>query len=121
MASGDSFNFEIHSIKPKTPEWNVLQTDFEGWSRKTRLKSTDPIRRWETEIRGRTNTEKDLILAHFNDQNGSYMNFTWNILPAIWNTGYGTSFQVQYESFEYANPSGVANIWEFVIAFREWL
>jgi len=121
MAAGDPFNFEVHSIKPKTPDWNVLQTQFEGWNRKTRLKSTDPIRGWSIEIRGRTNTEKDTILAHFNDQNGTYMNFTWNVLPTIWNTGYGTSYQVTYETLEYVNPGNVANIWDFVIAFKEWL
>ncbi len=121
MAAGDAFNFEVHSINPHTPEWNVLQTDMEGWKRKTRLKSTDPIRRWTVEIRGRTNSEKDSILAHFNDNNGALTNFLWNVLPTIWNTGYGTSYQVQYESFEYANPDNIANVWDFTITFREWL
>ena len=121
MAAGDPFEFEVHSIDPQTPEWNVLQTDFEGWKRKTRLKSSDSIRRWIIEIRGRTNSEKDAILAHYNDQNGPFYNFTWNVLPAIWNAGYGTSFQVQYESVEYANPGNVANIWDFTITFREWI
>jgi hypothetical protein len=121
MAAGDAFSFDVHSINPHTPEYNVLQTQMEGWKRKTRLKSTDPVRRWTVEVRGRTNSEKDLIVAHWDDNNGPLTNFTWNVLPAIWNTGYGTSYQVQYESMEYDNPDGKANIWDFTITFREWL
>ena len=121
MASGDPFNFEVHTIKPKTPKWNVLQTDYEGWNRKTRLKSTDSVRGWEIGVRGRTNTEKDIILAHFNDHKGPLTFFTWNVLPTIWNAGYGTSYIVTYASMEYVNPGNVANIWDFVINFEEWL
>ena len=121
MAAGDPFNFEVHSIDPGIPKWNVLQTDFEGWKRKTRLKSTDPIRRWTVEVRGRTNSEKDIILTHYNDNNGPLTNFQWNVLPTVWNTGYGTYYQVQYESMEYSNPDSIANVWDFSITFREWL
>jgi len=121
MAAGDPFNFPVHSIDIHTPKWNVLQTDFEGWKRKTRLKSTEPMRGWSVEIRGRTNAEMALILAHYNDNQGPLTNFQWNILPTIWNAGYGTYYQVQYDSMEFANPNNKANIWEFTITFREWL
>lgn len=121
MAAGDPFNFEVHSISPHTPKYNVLQTDFEGWKRKTRLKSTDPIRSWTVEVRGRINSEMALILAHWNDNQGQLTNFQWNVLPVVWNAGYGTTFQVQYDSMEYDNPDNIANVWDFVIRFREWL
>jgi hypothetical protein len=121
MAAGDPFNFDVHSIDPHTPQWNVLETDFEGWKRKTRLKSTDPIHKWTVEVRGRTSTEKDLIVAHWNDQQGPLTNFTWNVLPIIWNAGYGTSFQVQYEMMKFENPENIANVWDFTIVFREWI
>ena len=39
----------------------------EGWIRKCRLKSTEPIRKWSIEVRGRTNSEKDSNLLHYND------------------------------------------------------
>lgn len=116
-----AFNFEVHSIDPQTPEYNVLQTDFEGWKRKTRLKSSLPIRKWTIEVRGRSNSEKDLIVAHWSGESGPLNNFTWVILPTIWNVGYGSSYQVQYESMTYENPDEIANIWDFVIVFREWL
>jgi len=121
MAAGDPFSFDVHSIEPHTPEWNVLQTDFEGWKRKTRLKSTEPIRKWTIEVRGRDNTEKNLIVAHWNDNQGQLTNFTWYVLPVIWNAGYGTAYSVQYESMKYVNPENKANIWDFVITFREWI
>ena len=121
MAAGDPFNFDVHSIKPFTPQYNVLQTDMEGWKRKTRLKSTDPIRRWTVEVRGRINSEKDIIVTHWNENNGPLTNFTWQVRPTIWNTGYGSAYQVQYETMEYDNPDSIANVWDFVITFREWL
>jgi hypothetical protein len=121
MAAGDPFEFEVHAIDPHTPQWNVLTTDMEAWTRKTRLKSTDPIRKWTIEVRGRTNAEKDLILAHWNDNQGTLTNFTWNILPEVWNAGYGTSYFVNYMSMEFSNPDNNANIWDFIIVFREWI
>jgi hypothetical protein len=117
----DDFDFYVHSIKPEIPQYNVLHSDYEGWKRKSRLKSSLPIRKWQIEIRGQTNSEKDLIVAHWDSCSGTVEDFTWNVLPSIWNTGYGTSYQVQYESMDYSNPEQMANIWNFVIVFREYL
>lgn len=110
------FTFDFHRCTPReAPKYNVLKTQMEGWKVKTRLKSTDPVRWWEIEIRGRTNTERDLIIAHWDGQFGQTTPFNW-VRPASWD---GITYYVTYESMNYTNPPGFFNVWDFVIIFKE--
>ena len=111
------FTFGIHRLTPEKPNYNVLQTKMDGWRVKRRLKSTVPQRRWSMEIRGRTNSERDSILAHYNGQTGSLTPFDW-IVPTFFG---GQTFYVTYEDFSYENPDGLGNIWNFQIIFLEEL
>lgn len=109
------FDFPVHRMTPGPPKWNVLQTQMEGWTKKTRLKSTVPVREWTIEIRGRTNTERDLIIAHYNGQFGETTAFNW-IVPEFFG---GETYYVRYKTFSYENPEGLGNIWNFEIGFEE--
>jgi len=112
-----NFSFPIHRMTPGTPQYNVISTKFDGWKIKKRLKSSTPLRTWNIEIRGRTNTERDAIIVHWNTQNGSLIPFTWDV-PTFFG---GTSFYVTYVDMSYANPDGIGNIWNFDINFMEEL
>lgn len=109
------FTFDIHRMTPEKPRYNVIQTKMEGWRVKRRLKSTVPQRRWAVEIRGRTNTERDAIIAHYNGEYGELTPFNW-IVPTFFG---GDTFYVTYEEFSYSNPPGLGNIWDFSIVFLE--
>ena len=112
------FTFPIHRLTPEAPKYNVLQTKMEGWRTKRRLKSTAPQRRWIIEIRGRTNDEKDLILAHYNSKKGPLTPFYWTINPVFFGDA---TYYVTYEDFSYENPDGMGNVWNFSITFLEEL
>jgi hypothetical protein len=112
------FTFGLHSMIQLGPsEYNVLSTKGEGWTVKTRLKSTRPARRWQVEIRGRTIAERDLILAHWDTQYGTLDYFNW-IVPAFWG---GETYVVYYETMDISNPENIGNIFEFSIVFKEAL
>lgn len=111
------FTFDIHRMTPEAPKYNILSTRAEGWRVKRRLKSTLPQRRWAIEIRGRTNTERDALLAHYNGQYSSLTPFNW-VVPTFFG---GDTFYVTYEEFDYENPDGLGNIWDFHIVFLEEL
>jgi hypothetical protein len=112
------FSFEIHRLTPEAPKYNVLATKMEGWRVKRRLKSTAPQRRWTIEIRGRTNGERDSILSHYNGQFSSLIPFNWIVTPIFFGN---YTFYVTYEEFEYDNPDGLGNVWNFNITFLEEL
>lgn len=111
------FTFEIHRMTPGIPKYHVVQTQFEGWKIKRRLKSSDPRRSWNVEIRGRTNTERDAIISHWNTQKGTLIPFNW-VVPTFFG---GDTFYVVYVDMSYANPEGLGNIWNFDINFLEEL
>ena len=113
------FSFEIHRCAPGTPEYNLTSSQMEAWKIKSRLKSTHPRSTWEIEIRGRTNAEKDLILAHYNGQGGYNIPFNWIVTPIFFSGDTPTTRYVRYKEFKYSNPPGVGNIWDFVIVFVE--
>ena len=112
------FSFAIHRLTPEPPKYNVLTTQMEGWRVKRRLKSTQPQRRWAIEIRGQTNSERDLILTHWNGQKGSLTPFNWIVTPIFFGDD---TFYVTYEELSYVNPSGIGNVWHFNITFLEEL
>ena len=110
------FTFEIHSFSPEPPLFNILKTKMEGWRVKRRKKSTSSQRRWSIEIRGRNDTEKDAIVAHWNGQSGTLLPFNWTVNP----TGFANAtYYVTYEDFKYQNPEGLYHIWDFSIIFLE--
>jgi hypothetical protein len=115
------FSFPIHRMSPGAPEYNVLQTDMEGWKRKSRLKSTHPRRTWDIEIRGRTNSEKDLIIAHWDGQAAGNLPFNWIVTPTFFSGGVPTTYYVRYKELKYENPEGMGNVWNFNISFVEEL
>jgi hypothetical protein len=102
-------------MSPSAKKYNVLKTEMEGMKVKTRLKSTSPVREWEIEIRCRTNTERDAILTHYEGQNGSLTAFNWTA-PTFFG---GETYFVRYKEFEYENPEGLGNVWNFRIIFEE--
>lgn len=116
-----NFTFPIHRMSPGKPEYNVISTQMEGWKVKSRLKSTEPRRTWEVEIRGRTNSEKDSIVAHFDGQNGYNIPFNWIVVPNFFTGDNDTTYYVRYKEFSYSNPPGLGNIWEIIISFAEEL
>lgn len=110
------FTFSFHRMTPlEAPKFNVLQTQMEGWKTKTRLKATDSKRSWEIEIRGRTDSERDSIVSHWNGQYGITNPFNW-VLPSDWGN---TTYYVKYVSMTYSNPPGFYNVWDFIITFIE--
>lgn len=109
------FEFGIHRVTNSPPKYNVLETEMEGMKKKTRLKSTTPVREWSIEIRARTNTERDAILAHYSGQNGSLTAFNW-IVPSFWG---GSTYYVRYKSFAYESPEGLGSLHNFQITFEE--
>jgi len=115
------FTFEIHRLTPGKPEYNVIFTGMEGWKVKSRLKSSDPKRTWTIEIYGRTNSEKDAIIAHYDGQEGANTPFNWTVNPIFFSGGVSTTYYVRYKEIEYANPKGLGNVWDFTISFVEEL
>jgi len=113
------FTFTIHRCSPGTPTYNVLVTPMEGWRKKTRLKSTHPLQTWNVAIRGQTNTEKDLIVAHYKGQGGYLTPFNWVVTPSFFSGDTPTTYYVRYKEFTYENPDGLGNIWNFDITFEE--
>jgi hypothetical protein len=111
------FTFEIHSFIPEPPIYNVLTTKMEGWKVKRRLKSTAPQRRWHIEIRGRTTSEKNSIVSHFEGQYSNLTPFNWVVNPTSFDSG---TYYVTYEDFQFENSKqGVYNVWDFSITFLE--
>jgi hypothetical protein len=115
------FTFTIHGCKPGPPVYNSLITDMEGWKVKARLKSTHPKRSWQIEIRGQTNDERDLIVAHYDGQGGNVTPFNWVVTPVFFSNDTPTTYYVRYKEFSYDNIPSLGNVWNFQISFVEEL
>lgn len=113
------FTFSVHRVTPHPRKYNVLLTTMEGWLKKARMKSTEGYRKWDVEIRGRTNTEKAAIVSHYEGQNGELTPFNWVVTPSFFEGG--NTYYVRYESFTHENPDGLGNVWNFSITFVEEL
>jgi len=116
-----NFAFVVHRVTPGKPEYNVVSTQSEGWKVKSRLKSTEPKRTWDVEIRGRTWAEKESILSHYTGQQGFNVPFNWIVTPNWFTNGSNTTYYVRYKDFSMANPPGMGNVWEIDISFIEEL
>lgn len=112
------FTFDIHRLTALgAPVYNVLSTQMEGTTKKTRLKSTRSQRKWEIEIRMRSNSERDEILTHWDTQKGTLTPFNW-VLPSFYG---GETIYVRYVSMEYSSPEGAGILHNFVIQLEEAL
>jgi len=113
-----NFSFDIHRCTAKTPVWNNIATEMEGMKKKTRLKSTQPKRTWEIELRLQDGSETQNVLDHFNGQYGiNGTPFNW-IQPDFFG---GNTYYVRYVGLDYSNPEGLGTHWNFSIIFEESL
>lgn len=110
------FSYEPHAVRPGTPQWNVLATDMEGMTKKTRLISTRSKMTWELEFRLQTKAERDLLLAHYNGQNGSLTPFNWTSVPSYIDST--STYYVRY--VEYVETL-IATLFNVVLKFEEAL
>jgi hypothetical protein len=112
-----NFSWISHRTEPDAPIWNVVSTDMEGMKKKTRLKSTDPMRMWTLFFRIQTNAERETLLGHFNAQYGSTEPFYWTSVPD--HISAEASIYVRY--VYYKETIQLYDIWEIEVKFEEVL
>jgi hypothetical protein len=115
------FTWKPHRVEGGTPKWNVLKTDMEGKTTKTRLKSSRSYNSWTLFFRVQTQTEYEAILNHYNGQKGELTAFNWlsAYIPTHMNPNAASYFTVRYAAFK-ADPIAWG-VWDIEIKFEEAL
>lgn len=109
------FNFVSHKIEVGTPRYNVAKTKMVGMRKKARLLSSEPDRSWTLYIFGLTKSDRDLILAHYQGQNGNCIPFYWTSVPDYVDTA--ASYYVTYAEDGYSERI-VNGIFEVTVKFE---
>lgn len=110
------FTFECHHCEPGTPIYNVLSTEMEGVTEKSRLISTRPKKTWQIEIRLQTKAERDQVLAHYTGQSGTLIPFNWTTVPS-----YIDSTSTYYVKYVEYSETLTATLFNITIKFKEAL
>ena len=115
------FTWIPHRVEPSPPKYNVEKTEMEGMSKKTRLVSSLPMRRWKLYFRIRTQAEYKALLDHYKGQNGDLTPFYWRTayIPAHINPDSEDYFYVRYSSFD-ADPIAWG-VWDVSMEMEEAL
>lgn len=82
MAAGSDFTLVPNDVITLEPEYNTVETLSESMKKEYYEVSANAVEKYRLEFKALTNTNRDILLAHFKDQSGSYHNFSWKSVPA---------------------------------------
>ena len=86
MAAGSPFTMKVNSVEIMEPAYHNVITTSESMKKEYMNVSSAAIQRFKLSLQLVT-SEKDTLLAHFNDQYGGYHSFSWTSVPSHINSG----------------------------------
>ena len=117
MAAGDPFTMDPQEVIELEPTYNNVITESESMKKEYLNLSATPIRRYRLLFKGLSNTDRETLLTHFEDQSGGYYQFTWQSVPSYINGGSNITGRWVDGSFR-SNPVGPV-IWDCEVTFEK--
>ena len=81
MAAGDAFTLVPKGVTTEEPQYHNIITPSESMKKDFMNISSTPVERWKLKF-DLSNTDRDILKAHCNDQYGGYHSFSWQSVPA---------------------------------------
>ena len=116
MAAGDAFTMVPTSVITEEPVYNNVESPTETQKKEYFNVAATPIQRYRLEFMGKTHAERQAIINHFNDQYGSYHNFSWQSVPSYINSGANITGRWVKGTYK---ESPVGSKWRINISFEK--
>lgn len=87
MAAQDPFTLVPQEVVTKEPVYNNEESQTESMKKEYFNLSSTPTEQWVLSFKALSNTDRDTLLTHFNDQLGGYYSFSWQSVPFYVNSG----------------------------------
>ena len=82
MAAGSAFTLTSSEAITLEPEYHNVITQSESMKKDYQNISTTPTRKYKLNFKALTNTDRDVLLTHYDDQYGGYHSFSWQSVPS---------------------------------------
>lgn len=87
MAAGSAFSLTTTEVVTQEPKYNNIITQAESMKKEYYNLSSIPTEIFVLKFHALTNTQRDTLLDHYNDQSGGYYLFSWQSVPSYINGG----------------------------------
>ncbi len=82
MAAGDPFTMTPQEVIPIEPEYYNIITPSESMKKEYINVAGTPTDKYRLIFKALSNTDRETLRAHFDDQSGGYYLFSWQSVPA---------------------------------------
>jgi len=87
MAARGTFSLIPNEVLTAEPEYHNVITDSESMKKEYINIATTPTEKFTLNFSALTNTERDTLLDHYNDQYGGFYSFYWSSVPSYIGSG----------------------------------
>jgi len=82
MAAGSAFTLTPTEVLTVEPEYHNVITESESMKKDYQNISTTKVQKYQLKFRALSNTDRDILQTHFEDQSGEYHSFSWQSVPS---------------------------------------
>jgi len=87
MAAGSDFTLVPNEVVTEEPKFHNISTKSESMKKEYFNLSATSINRYTLQFNALSNTNRDTLLTHYNDQYGGYHSFAWKSVPSYIGAG----------------------------------
>lgn len=87
MAAGSAFTLVPNEVITEEPEYHNVITESEFMKKDYQNISTTKVQKYKLNFKALTNANRDILLAHYDDQYGDYHSFSWQSVPSYIGSG----------------------------------
>jgi len=87
MAAGSAFSLIPNEVLTADPEYHNVITSAESMKKEYINIASTPTEKYTLSFNLLSNTDRDTLLTHYNDQYGGYHSFTWQSVPSYIGSG----------------------------------
>ena len=80
--AGEAFTMDPQEVVALAPEYHNVTTPSESMKKEYLNISSTPVEKFRLIFKGLSNADKEILLAHYNNQSGGYSKFTWETVPS---------------------------------------
>ena len=113
---GANFTYIPTWVTPIAPKYAVIITQSESFKKDYQLLDTNSIQRYTLKFEGVSDTNRNLMIAHYSGVTGPYDSFSWTTVPSYLNEG--ASLTVRYSPGGYREKPDAA-YWNIDITFEK--
>lgn len=116
MAAGDPFSLTPQDAITLEPDYHNVITETESMKKDYQNISVTPVLKYKLIFKALTSANRDVLLAHYNDQYGGYHSFSWQSVPSYIGAGANITGRWVKGSL---NMTIISNKWRCEVVFEK--